>query len=108
MRISTPVTSRATKHRVVIQWVARTRAECREGTVLAGTVAAEVATQAESRIWNATSWIAVVQAGASVRALVPTYRGVHTIVNAPRKVRAPRCTRGRNGLACKSILSESL
>src|SRR5208283_667691 len=50
MRISTPLTSRARKHKVVIQCVTRTRAECRAVTVLAGTSAAEVAAQAASLI----------------------------------------------------------
>src|SRR5665213_1371433 len=67
MRISTPVTSKARKHRVVIQCVTRTRAECREGTVLAGRAAAEVATQAESRIRNATKGRPVAQAGWELR-----------------------------------------
>src|SRR5271165_4547469 len=50
MRISTPLTSRARKHKVVIQCVTRTRAECRAVTVLAGTASAEVAAQAASLI----------------------------------------------------------
>jgi hypothetical protein len=40
MRISTPVTSRARKQRVVIQWVTRTRTECREVSVVDGTAGA--------------------------------------------------------------------
>ncbi len=48
MRISTPLTSRARKHRVVNQWVKRTSAECREVTVVAGMAEAEPGKQAES------------------------------------------------------------
>ena len=62
MRISTPLTSRARKHNVVIQWVTRTTAECREVTVAAGTTEPEVGAtepevgaQTESAIWESVS-----------------------------------------------------
>src|SRR5271165_730794 len=50
MRISIPVTRRATKHSAVIQWVTRTKAECRERTVSTGTAEIDVGTQTESAI----------------------------------------------------------
>lgn len=50
MRISIPLMSRAKKHTVVIQWVRRTTAECREVTVRAGTTEPEVGAQTESAI----------------------------------------------------------
>src|ERR1022692_4761205 len=52
MRISTPLTSRARKHKVVIQWVARTTAQCRGRTVVAGTAEAEVEPHTESAIYG--------------------------------------------------------
>ena len=54
MRLSTPLASRARKHKVVIQWVTRTTAECREVTVAAGTTEPEVA-QTESAISESVS-----------------------------------------------------
>jgi hypothetical protein len=55
MRISTPLTSRARKAKVVIQWVTRTTAECRDGTAVAGTAEAEVRRQTESAICGIVS-----------------------------------------------------
>ena len=56
MRISTPLTSNARKQRVVIQWVMRTMAECREVTVVVRTAELEIGTQTESatREWYQT------------------------------------------------------
>jgi hypothetical protein len=45
-----PLTSRATKQSVVIQWVMRTTALCREAVALAEESAARLGTQAESAI----------------------------------------------------------
>src|SRR5258708_16758137 len=55
MSISTPLTSRARKHRVVIQCVTRTTAECREVTVAAGTTEPEAAAQTEPTIPQSVS-----------------------------------------------------
>src|SRR6266566_5827955 len=48
-----PLTNRARKHTVVTQCVTRTRAECREVTVVAGTTEPEVVGQTEPSIWGA-------------------------------------------------------
>src|ERR1035438_9272292 len=50
MRISTPLISKARKHRAVIQWVRRTIAECRFATLAAGTAELDVGAQTESAI----------------------------------------------------------
>lgn len=55
MRISTPLTRRARKHKVVIQWVTRTTAECREVSLAAGTTEAEAVAQTESAIPESVS-----------------------------------------------------
>jgi len=49
------VTSRARKDNVVIQWVTRTNAECRERTAVAGATEAETRSQTESAICEIVS-----------------------------------------------------
>src|SRR5437762_3287744 len=55
MSISTPLTSSATKHTVVIQCVTRTTAECREVTATAGATEPEAAAQTEPAIPQSVS-----------------------------------------------------
>src|SRR5439155_15148465 len=50
MRISTPLTSRARKDKVISQCVTRTRTECRGRSIVAGTAEAEVPPATESVI----------------------------------------------------------